>query len=1018
MRNSGTGLYFHSRRLVVATALLVSVAACGGGSSGGDGAGSGLQPGTIAENPGALGAFKRFIVDAHGSGAASQLGLLGMQWGRLVDVHDLDPATGVSEPIFQEMVVDPTLASDGIDYRLERSPVTGRETLVILHRFGDRGWERAFPRLESGLQNVLIKGVSPAELPPFSAVPRNAALVLRFDDLLDDGGSRGAATYPGRVSSDTVLVEVGYPPTAHFQARIFPDSNHGGLRNGLFHSTRAIVDLTVTEVEGQQHGLATNARGLPAAITTSMANVALRLPTRVAPAAGQFELLTNLSGSTLSFAGGAPSDPESASLDVVRVFRSGGRTSVTGDPFNGYLEDRIAPRIVGAQRVLVGNVVSGAGGTSTVDLTFAQSACALAPRVGDLLELGGGRLAEVVQPGALFGDIASGVEVSLLAGAAVSAGSGELRTAFDPAVGHVPECFVTISPPPSGGPGTGVHPGASFELRFDEPMDPRALDTFENFALTDPSQPGNQLFGQVVVASASPSTDLDVFTLSPAFPLSHASGVSEDYDLHVLGGASGITDLAGNPLESALNAMSVVLDAAAPALTTGNLSLQFDATDENGDGTPELRGQLLFDLVHGEIAPRAVSRWSVEVNETLATAPTAMTMGAGAAVIEPLTPYGSRVMSVWRYHDLGMALLDDGTQNVDVEGLHWTPQANDVLFDHLPRFSIALGHGAFLPDESLNGGVARYPSSGLVATYSANELEAPTVVHEAHRGYTILPGDATMSPGGRRMVPYPLNRGIALRDYTYWTWRDTSLQAVAGPNGQGVDTARLLELAGGTPGLYGAGQVPTIGLPLLVETRTYPDSGILGLNLLRVLVPAPGGTQVPWFRAFSSGFVSPSGVATLVEPDQLQAAVGGLNTLGLPAGPTDLAVYQGQVDFVTRVNRAHTIWFDAGAPSSFGDAVFEPSLAELSPGTGLELAFRGATSVIDSGGVIGDATMYDAYGDFRGGPVTFLGADPTWKAALPELDGARFVQVRMTMISNAESGVRPRLSSLGIPYSR
>jgi hypothetical protein len=331
-------------------------------------------------------------------------------------------------------------------------------------------------------------------------------------------------------------------------------------------------------------------------------------------------------------------------------------------------------------------------GTTSIDLTFQQPACALAPRAGDLIELA--------------------------AGGAIGTGFGELLTAFDPLPGHAPACLVTVSPTPGAGPLDGVSPSASFELRFDELLDPRAVDPTGAFALAEPSQPGNQAFGRFVVATTDPAIDLDVFTLAPAVPLSHAAGASEVHDLRVLGGAGGLTDLAGNPLADPLGALPVTLDASAPAITSGGISLRFDSADENGDGTPELRGQLVFDPVQGEIAPRAVTRFSVEINETAAAAPTAMTMAPMAAVIGPPSPYGSRVMSTWRCHDFGFGLLDDLTHNVDIEGVHWTPQAADVQFDHFPRFSMALAHAALLPDEAVDPatGTARYPNSGIVAT--------------------------------------------------------------------------------------------------------------------------------------------------------------------------------------------------------------------------------------------------------------------------------------------------------------
>jgi hypothetical protein len=84
------------------------------------------------------------------------------------------------------------------------------------------------------------------------------------------------------------------------------------------------------------------------------------------------------------------------------------------------------------------------------------------------------------------------------------------------------------------------------------------------------------------------------------------------------------------------------------------------------------------------------------------------------------------------------------------------------------------------------------------------------------------------------------------------------------------------------------------------------------------------------------------------------------------------------------------------------------------------LAFRGAVQLLDSSGAALDARNYDPYGDPNGpgggfSPV-FLNQDPSWKDSLADLDGSRWIQVRVTLVANAESEVVPRLSAIGLPY--
>ena len=94
------------------------------------------------------------------------------------------------------------------------------------------------------------------------------------------------------------------------------------------------------------------------------------------------------------------------------------------------------------------------------------------------------------------------------------------------------------------------------------------------------------------------------------------------------------------------------------------------------------------------------------------------------------------------------------------------------------------------------------------------------------------------------------------------------------------------------------------------------------------------------------------------------------------------------------------------------------------------LAFRGASSIssVNAGSWLRSGNL-DAYGDsYTNAQHIKLGTNqseaffPTfvnggaWAADLSDLDGARFVQARITQISNAATGMTTRVSGLGIPY--
>ena len=337
------------RRQFLTLSSAAWLAACGGG--GGSTSTTGGAQGELVLNP-ATGLY--VVIEKNSGGDGTGLSFADDPvWGRLVDVVATDPVTLAPRTYLRDYLVGENIVS-GPEFTLARNLATGREVLTIPQEFGTPAFESAFERLEDGLQRFLDKGLEANELPPFTSMPRNAAMVLRFDDLIDED----------TVSEATVLLEVGYPPETPFQARILPDPNHGDLINGQFHSTRILIDMSVSQSEAQATGTFANPVGLPEAIDVNQPNVVVRIPTILNAGATQFELLTNLSGHGMPFGGNGSTLSTSPTLDIVRAFRSGGRSINTNDPFNGFLRDSDPPQVLAGLGVAV-TFVAPVGGTSS-----------------------------------------------------------------------------------------------------------------------------------------------------------------------------------------------------------------------------------------------------------------------------------------------------------------------------------------------------------------------------------------------------------------------------------------------------------------------------------------------------------------------------------------------------------------------------------------------------------------------------------------------------------------------------
>ena len=1018
-----------SRALGCALASSLLVVACGGSSGG---SGQSGTPGEEVAKPG--GGF--FIVDPNQSGGAASLKIAQVSWGRLVDIHEID-ASGdlVNDPVYTDFVIEPNLIIDGSSYVLDRNPVTQRERLIIQARKTGVADTLAFDELlleaTDALPSVSAKNDDGSSSPPFTSVPRNATVVLRFGDCLDDDADAALKLV------ENVRVVTGYAPTAPYSARVIFDPNHGALVAGSFHSTRVLVDMTTSEAEANALPTAqdVNPIGLPASLTTSnQPNVSIRIPTKFDAGSSQLSLLTTLSGAPLDAEDSSPADLNIPTLDVVRAFKAGNANEAS----NGFLSDDVEPLAVGVMAVDVTGAQNDPAGTAgldfLVDLSFTTT-CLVEPSEGDVIRVGDQFLV-VSADGTLVGSDVLSLPVRSVAAVGNSIdllGSGSFETPFLNTLALDEGCWVNFLPTPGLPPARDVATSAQILVRFNEPMDPETLSPFEGFLVVEGASGASSTAraSNLVVGDVLPSSDLTLFTYSPRRPFPHVGGTSTD--LHVE--LRGATDLAGNALQFDLPFIDFELDPLEDSERNGALTLRFNSPilDEYApsggatDGLIDVRGQYFHDSARGVLLPRPVAVTGWPVDRTNPVPQNLITLPSG--VFTPLTPLGAKIQMLWRYCDMGWSLTDETKYNLDVLGLNWSPVGGLVIADFYDGLEIRLGHSRFLPDEAIDPmtGLPLFPNSGIPgapAFFENNFLGAsnPQIVHNRALGYTVNPSDLFISTTNTPMMPYPLNRG-GTPPLTY-TFRDTTiltLGADGDPNQPGAPLQIENDLGLAGAGTFGAGEVPSFGLPLLIELKCFEASRGLGLNLFDVSI-ANSLVSTPNFRAYSAGGIDTTGDRQIVLPDSEDIPQGGYNANSTPPGrrtttTADSVFYIGQLDTVVRVSRVHTVWLDSGnlVSPTWQTPVLEPANSAQPTGTSVSLDFRSATGFSSGSNPPFNGAALDAFGDTaNNAPQPQNLTD--WSSDISIGNGQRYLQVRLSFINNIQTRTSPELNVLVLPF--
>ena len=1008
-----------------------------------------------------------------GAGVLGSLQLEEIAWGRLVNVQDVD---GVL--VESDVIINPDLDTDGQFYDMEVNPVSQAQTLIVQRSSGTADFNILLGAAKAGIEVVEPKaGIDP---PPYSVIPRNAAIRLRFSDPVD------AST----VTASSIQVLTGDPASLPQSVRYVVQNDNAADKGYV------IIDPIISAYQSATLGLPTNPTGFPESSDSQNDNLLIRIPPERDLLFGQAEVLSNEKG-TLTFSVDVD-EPQDVAADgspvSIRVLRTGN----PNDPYNGFLRDVVRPTLVAIQDIGISAITAPNGSANPVrELTYSLSAewCAnLTPKIGDVIELQNSLLS--VQAINSYTPII--VEAYTLDGfldpALATPVGAKLSTRYDQRDAALQICYVDISPTPTWNGAAAplsVDPGATFEVTFSEPIDPLTVMSMHSLVLTafeeDAATFGDELLyfrhanlgsesasayidrqrgyhldvdlngtvassergGRVVFGAIQPGAGSRSFTLVPTAGLFEPNtDAFLQFSLAVRDGSDGIRDLAGSPLDFSgfVAGSPAFADADAQFTTTPvagesikYFSLRALSVDENNDGLSEYGGQLFYDQT-GAISGRSADSFSRDADPSNEYVGAQLSVTAGVPY-EPLTPAGSVAMTMFRVHDLGFGYLNPAEYNLDVVGMAWSPLGGSVFDDQFDHISLALGHSAFLPDEALNiQGLPVYPNSGLniaggfddnILGFTQKDPQGQPLFDESivyDGSYTLREINRINAESGNTMLPWP--------EFSQsYTWRDTNIpDTITGGHPQDLGAPPTYWLANNnlTDPIWAPTKAPSIAMPLLARFRTYPRStgNEFGSNTFQV-TQMVASSQLPAFRVFSAGGLDSAGDWHFVIPDDPDTGgtmpVGGY-AAGQKTSAFDTFVYWSEIDFVVRVSRVFTHWFDMSVALPTGGAIgvlLEPENSNQPTGTYVTVELRGAEQVAHGGDptqqpspLTDAATDFNDFAEYSAAGNGDVSSPSEWTTNFADLEAQnyRYFQVRLTFVNNTTQGTEPSMDGLGIAW--
>ena len=569
----------------------------------------------------------------------------------------------------------------------------------------------------------------------------------------------------------------------------------------------------------------------------------------------------------------------------------------------------------------------------------------------------------------------------------------------DPAkgTGDDPRNFITFTPQPLPDPGQSevkpnenISPFASLVVRWSKPINLSTVKPVDTMILATTGDTAKLLDAKRGTPHLIHSLVFDEDGSQTALRISPPRGFYLDdemrkpsnksafpYFLHVIGGVDGIRDFARNPVDFqfANRAQETLkfeffLDINKdksnknrfPNNRVVNIVRRFKARDEDESGNDIIDWFGPIALSDGFAIGRPIARSTSYIDDrnqlpsppnfpfAFCSGTDVMTLTGATPlptpILNPLNPWGCRLMTVWREIDLSLSRTDSFDFNLDVEQIWWAPgqgtpalRSRTIIYDVFDSHSLFLGHSERRPSNciSVPASFPRYRQSSLRREFIHNYarslkpgalsyLVPDSMVEDrpaAHAAYekqeiVIRHEDLVFDPTG-------LNRFLPLPEFDkktkgYFVFRDERVDVLGGgrglpqilsPFGGGVNSRFW---RGDQESFPDDGKVGSIALPLLTDWQAEVDSAKLpkddpffatGLNGLQVSLTVTSSI-LPMFRVFSGGTRCLNQTKFVRSGDNAwKIAQGGWNPLTCARTSTaggDNTVYWARIDFLRRMS--------------------------------------------------------------------------------------------------------------------